>query len=245
MIRIIICFLSILALTPVFAASEGALPLKAFKLDLNDKPSLQRGAKIYMNYCSGCHSLKYVRYTDMAQDLGIVDEDGKILEDVIEKNLMFFGEKISDTIGVSMPKDLSAHWFGVAPPDLSLVSRSRGLDWIYSYLLSFYKDPTRPWGVNNTVFPAASMPHVLERLQGLQTALVENGRITGLRLERPGLQSVDEYEQTVRDVVNFLAYVGEPALMHRKRTGVWVLLFLAVFIVFAVLLKKEYWKDIK
>lgn len=228
-----------------FSDQEQRLFLQPFNVDLSNKAALQRGLRTYLDHCSGCHGLKYVRYKDMARDLGIVDEKGVLLDQVIQQNLIFVGDKITDPISVSMDAVAAEKWFGVAPPDLSLVARSRGTTWLYHYLLSFYKDPSRPWGVNNAVFPSVSMPHVLENLQGLQTAVVENGTVRALKLEKPGLLKPQEYRQTISDLVNFLGYVGEPALMYRKYLGVWVLLFLGVFIVFAVLLKKEYWKDVQ
>jgi len=213
-----------LAGSPLFA-SEETIPLDKVKIDLSDFPSLQRGAQTFMNYCSGCHGLKFVRYSTMAQDIGIVDRNGKVLEQAVKDNLMFVGDKISDSIVPAMQKAEGAAWFGVAPPDLSLTVRAKGADWVYSYLRAFYPDAKRPWGVNNRVFPDVAMPHVLNDLQATL--------------------SPPEYDRLVADLVNFLSYAAEPHQLARKRLGVFVLLFLGVFLVFAALLKREYWKEVK
>jgi ubiquinol-cytochrome c reductase cytochrome c1 subunit len=209
----------------VHAEEAGAIPLDKVHIDLSDKPALQRGAQLFMNHCVGCHSLKYLRYENMAQDIGIVDMDGKVLGDVLKKNLMFSGDKETDRIDTAMSKQDGVNWFGMAPPDLSLVARSRGADWLYTYLRSFYQDDKRPWGVNNLIFPDVAMPHVLLELQGKLNP--------------------QQYDQAVQDLVNFLVYAGEPVQETRKNLGVWVLLFLGVFFVFTFLLKQEYWKDVQ
>lgn len=203
-------------------------PAMAFEkapIDLHDPASLQRGAQIFMNYCSGCHSLKYIRYRGMAKDIGIVDEEGKVLDKALKENLVFTGDKIEDPILTALTVEEGKNWFGVPPPDLSLVARLRGADWLYAYLRSFYLDEKKPWGVNNTVFPDVAMPHVLYNVQKKM--------------------SKKDYDHYIADLVNFLVYCGEPSQLARKRLGVWVLLFLGVFFVFAVLLKREYWKAIK
>lgn len=223
-------FMVLLSFAPsLLQAEESIVPLDKAQIDITDLPSLQRGAKIFMNYCAGCHSLKFVRYSSLGEGIGIVDASGALLEEAIKKNLMFVGDKITDTIQRSMTNEEGAKWFGVNPPDLSLVARSRGPDWLYTYLRSFYLDPKRPWGVNNTVFPDVAMPDALYyfRLQ--------------FQHEKEGQK---KYDQAVLDLVNFLTYVGEPVQLIRKRIGIWVLLFLGVFFVFAYLLKREYWKDV-
>lgn len=218
----------ILFIMPMSApqASEN-LPIKLEKapIDLSDPASLQRGAKIFMNQCSGCHSLKFVRYRGLAKDIGIVDKDGKVLDNIVKDDLMFAGNKLEDQILTSLNTEEGKKWFGIPPPDLSLVARSRGADWLYTYLRSFYADPKKPWGVNNKVFPDVAMPHVLLNIQ--------------LNM------SPQQYDIYIADLVNFLVYVGEPVQMERRRIGVWVLLFLGVFFIFAFLLKREYWKDVK
>jgi ubiquinol-cytochrome c reductase cytochrome c1 subunit len=237
-------------------ASEG-IHLEKVKNNLCDKASLQRGASLYVNYCAGCHSLQYVRYKEMAKDIGIVDKKGNVLEKLVNDNLNFTSDKATDPMLVATPKTDAMQWFGVAPPDLSLVARSRGTDWLYTYLKSFYNDPKRPWGVNNVVFPDVGMPHIFLALQGTQEPVYvkqmlkdEEGKpyekqvISHLELTKPGVLSKEEYDKVVTDLVNFLDYVGEPHKLERKRLGVWVLLFLVVFTLFAYLLKREYWKDV-
>ena len=251
--------------------------------------SQQRGMQVYMNNCMGCHALEFQRYKRTATDL-------KIPEDVMLENLVFSGGKIGDTMSNNMNKKAAANWFGAAPPDLSLIARYRGTDWLYNYLRGFYKDDSRPYGVNNGVFKDVGMPHVLENMQGLQAKSekvkgLENdieyakGDIAAARkqieeggdasaanktianaenviheaeselvrlsaageyfvLVKDGLLKPAEYDQAMADLVNFLDYIGEPSKRDRERLGVWVLLFILVFGVFAYFLKKEYWKDI-
>lgn len=208
----------------IFASGEAPVHLDKAHIDITDSASLQRGAQLFMNYCSGCHSLRYMRYENMAQAIGIVDEKNQVLKSVVENNLIFNGDKITDPIVSSMPKEDASRWFGIPPPDLSLVARVRGADWLYTYLRSFYPDPKQPWGVNNYVFPSVAMPHVLNELQNHLTK--------------------EEFNASVRDLVNFLVLMGEPKQRERERLGVWVLIFLGVFLIFAWLLKREYWKDV-
>jgi ubiquinol-cytochrome c reductase cytochrome c1 subunit len=225
------------------SAAEGG-QLQQAGNDLGDQASLQRGAQLFMNYCSGCHSLKYLRYSRLAADLGLSEEE-------VMQNLNFTGGKIGDHIENAMPHDAAGKWFGKAPPDLSLIARVRGTDWIYTYLRSFYLDSTRPLGWNNTLFPNASMPNPLWELQGLQQPqygaadkTTGDKPVTGLVLAQPGRQNLVEFDQTVRDISNFLEYAGEPAALKRQSMGVWVILFLALLTFLAYLLKKEYWKDV-
>lgn len=224
-------------------AAEGGDKLQAGN-DLSDRASLQRGAQLYMNYCSGCHSLKYLRYSRMAEDLGLTEEE-------VMNNLNFTGAKFGEQIEVSMPHDPAGKWFGKMPPDLSTISRVRGSDWIYTYLKSFYLDESRPLGWNNKLFPNASMPNPFWELQGLQHA--EYGKpdaatgerhVESLKLTQPGRLSPQEFDQVARDVTNFLEYAGEPAALKRQSLGVWVVLFLAALSFLAYLLKQEYWKDV-
>ncbi|UOV02444.1 cytochrome c1 [Pseudoxanthomonas mexicana] len=225
-----------------FAAGGGAT-LQAGN-DLSDRASLQRGAQLYMNYCAGCHSLKYMRYSRMAEDLGLT-------EDEVMKNLNFTGAKFGEQVQVSMPAAGGEKWFGKMPPDLSVISRVRGSDWIYTYLKSFYLDESRPLGWNNKLFPNASMPNPLWELQGLQHAefgpvdpATGERHVEGLKVAQAGRQSAPEFDQTARDITNFLEYVGEPAALKRQSIGVWVILFLAALTFLAYLLKQEYWKDV-
>src|SRR6202167_2467872 len=226
-------------------AEEGEIAVLPSSADIKDTESLQRGARNFMNYCSGCHSLKYLRYNRMAEDL-------KIPESVLTANLMFTSDKSFDTINSAMPAD-SETWFGKQPPDLSLTARAKGVDYIYSYLKGFYVDKTRPWGVNNLYLPAAAMPHVLQERQGLQKPVFKNEPdehgsarmvLVGVDTMTPGALKPEEYDQFVRDIANFLDYAGEPVKEKRESLGVFVTLFLLVFFVFAYLLKKEYWKDV-
>jgi len=228
-----------------FAASaeEGEHLLQS-GTDLTDRASLQRGAALYMNYCSGCHSLKYLRYSRMAEDLGLT-------EDEVMQNLNFSGAKFGEQITNSMPADHAAQWFGKAPPDLSLIARVRGGNWLYTYLKSFYLDESRPVGWNNTLFPNASMPNPLWQMQGLQHAefgapdpATKERAVVGLKVTQPGTLDAAGYDQAVRDITAFLEYAGEPAALKRQSMGVWVVLFLAMFTFLAWLLKKEYWRDV-
>lgn len=211
--------------------------------DLGDQASLQRGAQLYMNYCSGCHSLKYLRYSRMAEDLGLTEEE-------VMNNLNFTGAKFGEQIQVAMTAEHANAWFGKMPPDLSLIARSRGPDWIYTYLKSFYLDESRPLGWNNTLFPNASMPNPLWELQGLQHAeygepdAAGERHVTGLKVTQPGELDASGFNQAVRDITAFLEYAGEPAALKRQSLGVWVILFLSVFTFLAWLLKKEYWRDV-
>ena len=231
----------------VAAGGGGSVFTDAANNDVGNQDSLRRGARNFMNYCSGCHSAKYVRYNTLAGGLGLSEEQ------VIE-NLMFNGDKIHDTIRAAMPGGDSERWFGVTPPDLSLIARSRGADYLYNFLRTFYIDESRPSGVNNMMLAGASMPHVLWELQGLQRAVYkETTDANGVAHEEfdrfeqvsQGLLSPEEYDLFVRDLVNFLDYIGEPMQLERRVIGVRVLLFLAIFFVIAYLLKKEIWKDVK
>lgn len=231
-----------LGAAPAMAAEGAHLPQAG--TDLGDRASLQRGARDFMNYCSGCHSLKYMRYSRMAEDLGLSEED-------VQDNLNFTGAKAGEQIRVALTEDDGTRFFGKAPPDLSVIARVRGSDWIYNYLKSFYLDESRPLGWNNTLFPNVSMPNPLWEMQGLQHAEYGPADATGERpveklvLAQPGTQTPAQFDQTVRDITAFLEYVGEPAALKRQSLGVWVLLFLAFFTFLAFLLKKEYWRDVK
>ena len=224
------------------AAAGG--PVQQAGNDLSDRASLQRGAKLYMNYCSGCHSLKFLRYSRMADDLGLTEEE-------VMQNLNFTGAKFGEHIQVTMRDADGTEWFGKMPPDLSLISRVRGSDWIYTYLKSFYLDESRPLGWNNTLFPNASMPNPLWELQGLQHAeFGEPDAATGERqperlvVTNPGRLQGQEFDQVVRDITNFLEYAGEPAALKRQALGVWVILFLVLLTFLGYLLKQEYWSDV-
>lgn len=226
----------------VATASEGE-GLEPANIRLDDVASMQRGARLFFNYCSGCHSLRFLRYSRIAEDLKLDPKD-------VEKNFVFTGGKIGDPAISHMPAEDATKWFGKAPPDLSLEARSKGSDWIYNYLKSFYVDPSRPLGWNNTVFPNVSMPNALWELQGIQVPVTKpaseghDAMIEKLELKTPGRENVEEFDRTVRDISAFLQYAGEPAALQRESMGVWVLLYLALFTLFAYLLKHEFWKDV-
>ncbi len=212
--------------------------------DLEDTASLQRGAQLYMNNCVGCHSLKYMRYSRIAEDLGLSEEQ-------VMTNLNFTGAKFGEQVVSSMPVAHAEKWFGKAPPDLSVIARVRGSDWIFTYLKSFYLDETRPLGWNNKLFPNASMPNPLWEMQGLQHAVYgKKDAATGeapverLEIASAGTQNAADFDRTARDITAFLEYVGEPGALKRQQTGVWVILFLTFFTLMAWLLKKEYWRDV-
>jgi len=236
-----------LALSGAATAAGGeALPY-SYVADVDNLPSVQRGAKLFMSYCSGCHSMKYMRYSRMGQDL-------EIPEDLLKANLMLTSDKPGDVIQASMHKDEAAKWFGAPPPDLTLETRARGEDWVYSYLKSFYIDPTRPMGVNNLVLPGASMPHVLWEMQGWQAKAAApaegahaeggHGKVSHFTPVEAGTLSSDEYDKLVGDLVNFMAYAAEPGRSARQSLGVKALAYLLVLLGFAYLLKKEYWRDV-
>ncbi len=241
--------LALLLLPGGFAAAEEGENYMSAGTDITNTESLQRGARDFMNYCSGCHSLKYLRYNRMAEDLKIPPADLKAL--------MFTSDKPYETINSAMPAD-SETWFGKKPPDLSLIARAKGTDYVYSLLHGFYQDDTRLWGVNNMYLPNIAMPFVLQPLQGFQKPVFKSETVdgqakmvlTGLELVPPAAGDAhkyltpQQYDDFVRDITNFLDYAGEPIKAKRESLGKFVIAFLLVFFVFAFLLKKEYWKDV-
>lgn len=227
------------------SAAEAGYPLLQAHADVSNLASLQRGARNFVNYCQGCHSAQYMRYSQLAEDLALTEDD-------VKASLMFAGGSIYDTLQSAMPAEKARQWFGNAPPDLSLIARSRGPDYVYTFLHAFYADPSRPSGVNNAVLPGTAMPHVLAPLQGLQNARHEaaaghEGGAGALVLEAgsPGSMTPADYDAFVRDTVAFLEYVAEPHKATRLSLGVWVVLFLLMFAAFSRFLYKEYWKDVK
>jgi ubiquinol-cytochrome c reductase cytochrome c1 subunit len=232
---------SLLALCSVsssaLAASDAALMHAS--VNLRDTAASQRGAKLFVNYCLSCHAANYMRYNRLAEDLNLGEE-------LVMEHLVFSDAKIGDTMEVAMRPDDAVSWLGKEPPNLSLIARSRGADWLYTYFLTFYRDESGGW--NNLVLPNASMPHVFWQLQGIQEPVYadHDGHrvIESLELAQPGLQTPAEYEDTVRDLVTFLEYLGEPAEVKRKNVGIWVMLFLALFALVAYALKAEYWRDV-
>lgn len=237
-----------LAFLPIatFAAGGGAV-LEESNIVRDDISSLQRGARNFMNFCSGCHSAKYVRFKTIGKYLELSEEQ-------LVDNLMFNAEKTFETMNVSMRPSDAERWFGTTPPDLSLMARSSGADYIYNYLKSFYVDPDSPTGVDNTILEGTSMPHVLWRLQGYQRAIVTthedaDGNVSehfeGFEPVTTGSMSAEDYDAFVRDTTNFLAYISEPIRSERRKLGAWVLVFLFFFWIVASMLKKQIWKDVK
>lgn len=229
------------------ALAAGGGDLEQAQTDMGNIAAIQRGARFFVNYCQGCHSAQYMRYSRLQEDLGLTEAQ-------VEQNLIFSDAKVGETMFTAMAADDQQAWFGAAAPDLSLTSRSRGADWLYTYLKSFYIDESRPLGWNNKLFANVSMPHVLWELQGIQepvyeTQLDERGDevevLVGLKKVSEGTMSEAEYAQTILDLVTFLEYMGEPAKLKRESLGVWVILYLALFTFLAYLLKAEFWRDIK
>lgn len=240
-------FLTLLAFVPLAAAASGGAQIHLDKapVDLFDNASLQRGAKMFVNYCLNCHSASYMRYSRL-QDIGLTEEQ-------IKDNLLFTTEKPGDTMTAAMKYADAKVWFGAAPPDLSVIARSRSSDWLYTYLRSFYRDESRPTGWNNTAFDKVGMPHVMATLQGEQIAHFkkvtdhegkEHEVFDRFELVKPGTVSQAEYDSMVGDLVNYLTWMAEPVKVKRMQTGLLVLAFLAVFFVIAYYLKKEFWKDV-
>lgn len=224
-------------------AQHGGGGLEPANNNIANTASLQRGAKYFVNYCMGCHSAQYVRYNRLAQDLGMNEE-------AVIENLMFTGERPFDTMSISMRPEDAERWFGITPPDLSLMARSRGTDYIYNFLRGFYASPERPTGVDNAVLPGTAMPHVLWKLQGTQRAVYATDEhnaqvLEGFELVQPGELDPDAFDDVVRDIVNFLEYISEPVKLQRQQLGIRVIGFLLVFMLIAYALKKEVWKDVK
>lgn len=230
-----------LAASPAAFAEEGGYP--DANINVHDQASLQRGARLFMNYCVGCHSLKYLRYSQLASGLGLTEQQ-------VMDNLDFTGAKFGDPIVTAMPEADAEKWFGKVPPDLSLEVSAKGADWVSAYLKSFYLDPATNSGWNNTVFPNVAMPFPLWQLQGEQVAVMnpaEGGNpatVKELKLAHPGSMTPAQYDQAVRDLIAFLAYVSSPDELPRSHIGAWVVLYLVLFTLFALVLKKEYWKDV-
>jgi len=244
-------FASLMALGACFFASQsmasgGAVALEPADIDPDNVSSLQRGARNFMNYCSGCHSAQYVRFSTIGKSLDLSEEQ-------LVDNLMFNADKTFETINSSMPAADGARWYGTAPPDLSLMARAKGADYVYNFLKGFYVSPESPSGVNNTVLAGTSMPHVLWELQGYQAAHFEHhenddGSVTtsfeGFEQLSAGQMDAEDYDEFVRDTVNFLVFIAEPIRSDRRKLGVWVIMFLIFFFVLSVQLKKQIWKDV-
>ena len=228
-------------------ASSSSFPLDAAPKRVNSEAALQNGAKLFVNYCLNCHGAVSMRYNRL-RDIGLTDEQ-------IKQNLLFSGEKVGDMMTVAIsPKDAKA-WFGAMPPDLSVIARAKGADYLYTYLRTFYKDDTKATGWNNMAFPSVGMPHVMWELQGVRTAKYAEEKdphdatktvhvFKGFEQVTPGKLNSQQFDDAMADLVAYLQWMGEPAQLDRKRLGVWVLMFLAVFTVLAWGLNKSYWKDI-
>ena len=216
----------------IFASEE--IYLEKAPIDLSDQPSLQKGARTFINYCLNCHSAKYMRYNKLL-DIGLSKKD-------IKENLLFTGKKIGDPMEISMPVAESKKWFGATPPDLSVVARSRGSDWIYSYMKGFYRDSSREIGWNNIVYVNSAMPHILWELQGEKELDQKTGKLS---LIKAGKLNEKEYDSVITDLTNFITYMSEPGQLKRKKMGFYVVGFLLLLLVLTVKLKKEFWKDIK
>ena len=230
--KIIIFILLLIQSSFIFASEE--VYLEKAPIDLSDQPSLQKGARTFINYCLNCHSAKYMRYNKLL-DIGLSKKD-------IKENLLFTGKKIGDPMEISMPVKESKKWFGATPPDLSVIARSRGSDWIYSYMKGFYRDSSREIGWNNLVYTNSAMPHILWELEGEKELDKKTGKLS---LVKTGKLNQKEYDAVITDLTNFITYMSEPDQLKRKKMGFYVVGFLLLLLVLTIKLKKEFWKDIK
>jgi len=230
----VIIILMLLLIQSLFVFASEEIHLEKAPIDLSDQPSLQKGAKTFINYCLNCHSAKYMRYNKLL-DIGLSKKD-------IKENLLFTAKKIGDPMEISMPVNESKKWFGATPPDLSVVARSRGSDWIYSYMKGFYRDSSREIGWNNIVYVNSAMPHILWELQGEQELDKNTGELS---LIKAGKLNQKEYDSVIADLTNFITYMSEPGQLKRKKMGFYVVGFLLLLLVLTIKLKKEFWKDIK
>jgi ubiquinol-cytochrome c reductase cytochrome c1 subunit len=246
MSRFLLGFIIALLSVQVADAEVSLLPVT---INLHDSASIQRGAKLYMNYCSGCHSLHYMRYNRMAKDLGLTTFNGDIDKDLLFNNLIFTTAKVEDPIEVSIPAEDARQWFGRVPPDLSLSARKYSPAWLYTYLKGFYVDKTRPFGTNNILIPDVAMPNILAPLAGKVIAIPGGAHASGhlparLLLVEPGEMDAQQFDSALQDLVTFMVYVAEPVKLVRYKIGWIVILFLSVLLIVAYLLKKAYWRNI-
>ncbi len=246
MMKKIILILLCMTISMVASAAGGAYISESANTNIRSQSSLQKGAKTYMNYCLGCHTMAFQRYNRVAKDLGLTEEE-------MMQSLVMTDAKFTDKMTNTMTIEQGVKWFGVAAPDLSVSAKARGVDWLYNYLINFYVDPTRPSGWNNLTFPNASMPHILWELQGIREAKFETQsndkgddqrEFVGFETIKEGLMSEAAYKDLVRDLVNFMDYSSEPAQLIRMSYAPWVILFMAFFTFIAYLLKVNYFKDI-
>ena len=243
--KILVTFL--LGMLPVIVMAGGTgMSNDRVEINLENKSSLQRGAKLFVNYCLSCHAAAGMRFNRVGADLGLTD-------DQLMENLMFTTEKSGETMTVAMTTEKAKKWFGTKVPDLTAIARARGADWLYTYLRTFYVDDTRPYGVNNQRFPNVGMPHVLWELEGLKKPMYEikHGQdgseekvISGFETVVPGTMSKVEYDDAMRDLVNFMVYMSEPARLQRAGIGIGVMFFLVILLIVTYALKKEYWRDV-
>ncbi len=241
-IRVLLFFLYLVPLTAF--ASGSKVTLDQAPIRPTDSLSLQRGAQIFVNYCLTCHSADFMRYNRL-RDLGLSEKQ-------ISDNLIFTGQKPGDLMTIAMKKKEAKQWFGVIPPDLSVIARSRGADWLYTYLRQFYRDESTATGWNNLVFDKVAMPHVLYQLQGEQLLKVETiddghggkHEVKKLELSKPGSLTKTEYDIYVADLVNYLVYLGEPAATYRVQLGIFVMLFLFGMLGLTYALKHDFWKEV-
>lgn len=252
-----IATLVVFSFSSVVMASDSGIALQKAHVNLSDKPALQRGAQLYMNYCAGCHSLKYLRFSQLAKGLELMTYDGQIDKPLLQNNLIFTSAAVGEPVRTSMPPTDSREWFGKVPPDLSLVSRVKGADWLYTYLKSFYQDKTKPFGANNWLFPDVAMPNVLAPLQGLQVpqykmesfefdgVVKEEKVISHLLLVNEGTMTEHQFDSAINDIVSFLSYVGEPVKETRQWLGFWVITFMVIFTILLYALKKSFWRELK
>lgn len=254
----LICVALLLSASNSFAAGGSNIPLDTPHYNMSDKESLRNGAKLFMNYCLSCHSAGYSRYNRVAEDLDIPME-------VMKSELMFTSEKEGDLMKAAIPADDAKNWFGVTPPDLTLVSRVRKPNWVYSYLRAFYKDDKSPSGWNNSVFDHVAMPHVMYEMQGVQRLV---GKVdphhsdthtteeetdhtynvvgdTQFEIVEPGSMTPEEFDKAMTDLTAFLVYLAEPAQLKRTSIGVYTLGFLIILMLLSYLLNKEFWRDVK
>ena len=235
--------LAILMVLPTLAMAAGGAHVDKVDYDLHNKESLQHGAKLFVNYCLSCHSAAYQRYNRMAEDIGLTEAQ-------VKSNLMFAAEKVGETMTVALRTEDAKKMFGTKVPDLSVVARARGADWLYTYLRTFHTDASRPFGVNNTTFKDVGMPHVLWELEGMKKLVNADemqkhpGTAPKFETVSTGKMSAVEYDNAMRDLTAFMVYMGEPAKLVRYSMGVWVIFFLVILFLVAYPMKKEFWKDI-
>ena len=237
--------------TPVVVMANTGAHLDKAPIDISDKESLRRGAKIFADNCYSCHSAKFMRFNRIAKDLDMDESEVRDMM-IFTHNKKGAPTKIGDVMNVAMTKDYAKTAFGAAVPDLSVAARARGADWIYTYLRSFYMDPDRPTGMNNTVFPDVGMPNILWKQQGLQKVVYKTVEHEGVQVEEvdhlevvvPGTMDRVEFDGYAADLTNFMVYLAEPIQNTRRALGWKVLGFLVIFFIFAYMLKKEYWKDV-